>query len=237
MSNSGMIMDDPFSATQEKMAALDVTVHQASIALVKDEDPIGSFVLLTPKAVHTLVEHKIHVFMQHGFGGKSNFSDMDYASAGVDFIDTFAELSGMSNVIVKFTPFTSQQITEMKTGQVALSTLIPTLTTAEQIMTFNAKNATALAMNYIKDSCGMFKTDRILSEMWSADEVSVAMSNFFLPLLETLATNDRIKFVLQKDPSLMQSAYCFNGTLCNKELAEQLNLPWKDIISLCWEMN
>jgi len=216
---------------------MELPLAENSVALVKDENPIGSFVMLTPDAVHALVEKNIHVMMQHGFSEQGQFSDMDYADAGVEFVDDFFMLSRMTKLMVKFTPFTAAQMEMLKDEQVIFSTQFPAEISIEQIEKLNAKKVTALAMNLIREEQGMYMTDKILSETWSAQSVTIALSSFLLPLIEALATTPKVKFLLQRNPALMQSAYCFNGCLCNKEIAELLGQPCNDITSLCWDMN
>lgn len=230
-------MEDASPAVQAQPDTLEIPLRDVSIALLKDEHPIGSFVMMTPDAVHALVEKNIHVFMQHGFSEQGQFSDMDYANAGVEFEDDFFMLSRMTKVLVKFTPFTDEQIEMLKDEQIIFSTQFPSEISVEQIGKLNAKKVTALAMNLIREEQGMYMTDKILSETWSAESVNIALSAFLLPLLEALGTVPRIKFLLQRNPALMQSAYCFNGYLCNKEIAELLGQPCNDITSLCWDMN
>lgn len=237
MSTTGLILEDASPAVQAQPDTLEIPLRDVSIALLKDEHPIGSFVMMTPDAVHALVEKNIHVFMQHGFSEQGQFSDMDYANAGVEFEDDFFMLSRMTKVLVKFTPFTDEQIEMLKDEQIIFSTQFPSEISVEQIGKLNAKKVTALAMNLIREEQGMYMTDKILSETWSAESVNIALSAFLLPLLEALGTVPRIKFLLQRNPALMQSAYCFNGYLCNKEIAELLGQPCNDITSLCWDMN
>lgn len=237
MSSSVFVLKSAEPETQEQQATMELPLADNSLALLKDEHPIGSFVMLTPDAVHTLVEKNIHVFMQHGFSEQSQFSDMDYANAGVEFVDDFFILSRMTRVLVKFTPFTDEQIEMLRDEQVVFSTQFPSEISVGQIEKLNEKKVTALAMNLIREGQGMYMTDKILSETWSAQSVNIALSAFLLPLLESLATMPRIKFLLQRNPALMQSCYCFNGYLCNKEIAELLGQPCNDITSLCWDMN
>lgn len=237
MSTAGLIMEDANPEVQAQQDTLDFPLADHTIALLKDEHPIGSFVMMTPDAVHTLVERNIHVFMQHGFAEHAEFTDMDYADAGAEFVDDFFMLSHMTKVLVKFTPFTDEQIEQLREEQVIFSTQFQSQISAKQIEKLNEKRVVALAMNLIREEQGMYMTDKILSETWSASSVNIALSAFLLPLLEDLAVMTRMKFLLQRNPSLMQSAYCFNGCLCNREIAELLGQPWKDITSLCWDMN
>lgn len=237
MSTTGFIMEDANPVTQEQTMLLDNPLMENVLAIVKDEQPIGSFVMLTPDAVHTLLEHNVHVLMQRGFASHSQFTDMDYADVGADFEDDFFALSRMAKVLAKFTPFTDEQIGLMKDEQIIFSTQFPSQLNITQIEKLNSKKITALAMNLVKDAEGMYVTDKILSETWSTAAVNIALSGFLLPLVEALAVEPKIKFLLQKNPSLMQSTYCFKGCLCNKEIAELLGQSCNDITSLCWDMN
>ena len=98
MSTTGLILEDASPAVQAQPDTLEIPLRDVSIALLKDEHPIGSFVMMTPDAVHALVEKNIHVFMQHGFSEQSQYSDMDYANAGAEFVDDFFMLSHKSTL-------------------------------------------------------------------------------------------------------------------------------------------
>ncbi len=234
---SDFIFEDPFAITQEQEVLLDDAQQRASLAFIADDSPMDGFALLTPGAVQSLVDKNISVYIQHGFAGKSQFSDMDYANAGAEFEDDLVRLSAMSKILVKFQPFSKQQLSVMREEQWIISSQQSVQMDLEYMESLKEKGITALALNFIKDHDGLVKTDRILTEIMSKSLRNWAMSAFLLPILEELATCPRLKFALQKNLALMQSVYCYNGHLCNREIADALHLPWKDINALCWELN
>lgn len=234
---SDFIFEDPFAIMQEQEVLLDSAPQKTSLAFVADDSPMDGFALLTPGAIQSLVDKNIAVYMQRGFAGKSQFSDMDYANVGVEFEDDLVLLSAMSKIIVKFQPFSKEQLSMMHEEQWIISSQQSVQMDLEYMERLKDKSITALALNFIKDHDGLVKTDRILTEIMSESLRNWAMSAFLLPILEELATCPRLKFVLQKNISLMQSVYCYNGHLCNKDIADALHLSWKDIDALCWGVN
>lgn len=230
-------MDDFNPQTDSKTCCLELPVREYSIAFIKDEVPVGNFTLMSPDAIKELTDNNVQVWMQHGFAANTGYTDMDYAKVGVEFIDDFVVLAHSTKLLVKFMPFTIQQLDLMKDAQIIFSTQQPVQIDASYIRLLNQKKITALAMNFIHDAHGVSMTDKILTESLSAAGVTLSMSTFLLPLLMSIILNNTLRIAMLSAPSLMQSAYCYKGFLCNEEIARQLNLPWKDILSLCWDMN
>jgi alanine dehydrogenase len=237
MHNLDILYNDTILATQEQPVQVDAPVRELSVGFVKDENPMGEFVIMTPAAVQSLVDDDIHVCMQHGFSAGSAYSDADYADVGVEFVDDFYLLASMARVLVKFQPFTADQVALMKEDQILFSTQDVALMSREYIEAVNAKRIAALAMNFIEDRKGGSITDRILTETLSVTGMNIALSNFLLPLVTELAANTRLRFALQKRPVLMESVYCYAGQVCHKELADLLGFPYRDIVTLCWDLN
>jgi hypothetical protein len=46
-----------------------------------------------------------------------------------------------------------------------------------------------------------------------------------------------IKRVIQLNPLFLKSIYCYNGEICNRAVAENAGVPWKDLVELCWNWN
>jgi len=232
-----LIMDDFNPQTDPKTFCLEVPVREYSIAFIKDEEPLGNFTIISPDAIKELIDNNVQVWMQHGFAANTTYSDMDYADVGVEFIDDFVVLAHSAKLLVKFMPFTIQQLDLMKDEQIIFSTQLPLQIDEPYVRLLNQKKITALAMNFIHDTNGVFMTDKILTESLSAAGVTLSMSAFLLPMLMSIVLNSTLRTAMLSAPPLMQSAYCYKGFLCNEEIAERLHLPWKDILSLCWDMN
>lgn len=232
-----MNTEDFANATQEQPLIIETTYDIASIGFVKDEQSAKSFVMVTPKALGEMVAKDIHVFMQHGFAEGSQYSDLDYANEGVEFVDDFFQLANMSKALVKFQPFTFEEISIMKNGLIIFSSQDPNLVDMDYVQLILGKKIAALAFNLIEDEKGKSMSERILTETLSETGINIALSNFLLPYLTELSEGARMRFVLQKNPSLMDSVYCFNGDVCNMDIADNLNLPYRDIVTLCWDLN
>lgn len=222
--SSPMLLEEPLFIDTAK---IDVT-----LGLVRDENPSGK-VLLTPAAVKTLVDHELTVLMQHGFSAGTPYTDMDYADVGVEFVDDFYILASMAKTLVKFQPFENEQLDFMRYEQTIFSYFNPQKSSLDYVQMLTTKKISAFAFNLIEDADGHSVVDKILANDNNGD----SLSNFLLPYIKELAFNSRLRFVLQKTPALMDSVYCFSGEVCNRDIADLLNLPYRDIVTLCWELN
>ncbi|MCQ2292321.1 MAG: hypothetical protein MJZ39_04085 [Bacteroidales bacterium] len=227
----------PTITTLEQLATVGNRKSDLTVALIRDELPTSTYSLLTPNDVKTLVDNNITVFMQHGFSESTAYSDMDYANVGVEFVDDFGMLCSMARILVKCQPFTVEQLELMKENQVLFSTQYIENVTNDYATMMKTKRMTAFGINMVNEADGRSKLMRILSETQSLDMKNVSISNFVLPLLMSLIFSPRLRFALQRDPALMNSVYCFEGTICNFEMAEHLRIPFCDIFSLCWDLN
>lgn len=237
MSNVTLNWDDLLLEPQEKTITLELPLKENSLGLIKDEQSVGHFTIMPPTAVRFLTDNKVQVYLQHGFAGQSEYSDMDYANAGAEFVDDFFMIAQMTRLLVKFQPFTLQQVDLMKKKQIIFSTQSASQVSKDYIRMLNEKEITALSMNFIRNDKGNCVFEEIMFASLKASRISEIISGFLLPLLMNLVFNSRLCFALQKTPALMQAAYCFGGQLCNREMAELLHLPWKDIVSLCYGAN
>ena len=222
--SSPIVLEDPLYIDDAKTGV--------TIGLVRDENPSGK-VLLSPSAVKTLVDCDLTVLMQHGFSAGTSYTDMNYADVGAEFVDDFYLLATMAKTLVKFQPFEEAQLDFMRYEQTIFSTFNPQKAKMDYIQMLTMKRISAFAFNLIEDADGHSVVDKILANGDNDD----SLSNFVLPYVKELAFNSRLRFVLQKTPALMDSVYCFNGEVCNRDIADLLNLPYRDIVTLCWELN
>lgn len=212
-------------------------LYEPAVAFLRDEVAVGDFVMMTPNAMRAFVENHVRVFMQHGFSAGSQYSDLDYANVGVEFEDDLFLLSRMVRTLVKFQPFTEEQLHLMRNEQIIISTQVPMQLTLPYIQQLQTKKISAIGLNFIKDREGRIMTDRILTETHSSVAINIAFSNFLLPLLMSFVCSPRLRFALQRNPQFMDGTYCFNGEICNREIAEMFNMPYRDIVTLCWDLN
>lgn len=237
MNLSNEFQNDSFCCTEEQQEQMDYPSNSSAVGFLKDDSPKRDFVMMTPTAIQTLVDNGVKVYMQHGFSAGSQFSDMDYADVGVEFVDDLFEMSSMVKLLVKFQPISEEQLAFIKDGQTIFSMQEPAQMTMSYVELLTVKRMTALATNLIEDESGHSMLDKILTETLSAVGTGIAISNFLLPYVEELAKSPRLRFALQKMPALMDSVCCYDGEVCNRDIADLLNIPYRNIVTLCWDLN
>ena len=238
MSSEYIILhDSPHAETQTWEAAVDTPVLKLALSLAKPETVHPDSGFLTPTCVRNLIDQQVNVFIQHGFGNHNPFSDSDYADTGAEFTTPFADLAMLSHLILKFDAYTLEQIALTKEKQILFSILSPDNLTQEYIEAVNEKNITLICLDLLHNEQGIAVTEVIRKETLSDAGFQIALSNFLFPLIETLVHAPSIPYALQRAPELMQCVLCHAGTLCHQQTAERLHLPWRDILSLCWNLN
>ena len=232
-----ILHDSPHAETQTWEAAVETPVRKLTVALAKPEKLSPDSGFLTPNAIQSLINQGIKVFMQHGFGNHNPFSDTDYADTGVEFVGPYADLTMLSNLVFKFDAFTLEQIALTKEKQILFSVCPPKILDHEYIKAVNSKGITLICMDLPKDPEGISVVEKIRKETLSEAGFQISLSNCLFPFVETLAHAPSVGYALQRLPELMHGVLCHAGTLCHQQTAENLHLPWRDILSLCWDLN
>ena len=232
-----ILQDTPHVETQAWEAAVEAPTRKLTLALAKSETAHPDSGFLTPNAVRNFTDQQVKVFAQFGFGNHNPFSDADYADAGAEFTHHYADLSMLSNLIFKFDAFTPDQIALSKENQILVSILPPAELSQAYIEAVNEKKITLLCLDFLRDDNGCSVTENIRKATLSEAGFQIALSNFVFPLADTLVHAPSIPYALQRAPELMSSVLCHAGTLCHQPTADLLHLPWRDVVSLCWDLN
>ena len=232
-----ILQDTPHVETQTWEAAVEAPTRKLTLALAKPEAAHPDSGFLTPTAVRNLTDQQVKVFAQFGFGNHNPFADIDYADAGAEFANHYADLSMLSHLVLKFDAFTHDQIALSKENQILLSIRPPAELSQAYIESVNEKKISLLCLDLLRDDEGRSVTEKIRKETLSEAGFQIALSNFVFPLADTLVHAPTIAYALQRAPELMQAVICHNGTLCHQPTAERLHLPWRDVVSLCWDLN
>ena len=114
----------PEAKTQEQTFYLEEIEQPVTLGLVRGDRPIPDVVLFTPEVVGKMTEQGIKVYVQRDYASHTRFSNMDYADAGAEIIDDFFPLVEVSKVLVKFSPFTEQELELLRDGQIVVSRVI-----------------------------------------------------------------------------------------------------------------
>lgn len=227
----------PEEHTKEQTFFYEINHHPTCLGLVKGDRPIPDVLLFHPQVVKALVERGVKVFVQRGYADHTSMTDMDYANVGADIVDDFVALTQLAKILVKFSPFTDIETQILQNGQIIVSRVLPSELDVQYINVLAKKKISAVAINFIKGKDGWSVLDNILMSSTNAEIMTQRLAHFILPLIESLLFSNNLRYGVQTNPALLESMYCYRGTLCNKMIATQLDVMWKDILSICFDLN
>ncbi|MDR3046356.1 MAG: hypothetical protein LBU51_01925 [Bacteroidales bacterium] len=194
-----------------------------SIGFLKDTIPFKGFVCMMPQKIELLTEKEIQVYVEGNFGKHAKYTDLEYANAGADLIESVPVICQMSDVIVKLEPFTKQELYQMKEGQIILSSIDIYNLNLHYFDLLSQKNITAFALDLIEDE----DADSILNDIFFREEdaigITVSLTNFIYPLIVDLATSGTLTSAVKTCPELMQSLYFYEGAITNQKIASKIN--------------
>jgi len=144
-----------------------------SIGIPDNSSSVEYCVPITPQSVELFVNNGHDVFIQSGAGDNANFSDKAYSEAGGVICKSAAEVY-QCDILIKMSPFTSEETEMMKGNQFVLSPLYITLQTQESIRQLMRKKVTAVGFEYMKDEDGIHPVERIFSEIMGNTAMIVA---------------------------------------------------------------
>ncbi len=232
-----ILQDTPHVETQTWEATVEAPTRKLTLALAKPDSAHPDSCFLTPNAVRTLIDQGVQMFVQYGFGNHNPYSDTDYADAGAEFVGPYADLAILSHIVHKYDPFTFDQLGLSKERQTLVSILSPKELTQEYIKAVNKKKITMLCLDLLVDDNGNADIERIRHETLSEAGFQIALSNYLLPIVETIVHSPTLSFALQKCPSLQKSVLCYDGILCQPQIAEKLHLPCRNLSSTDCQLN
>ena len=109
--------------TQTEMLQLSKKSKQLFIGIPKEESPSENRVALVPASVASLIAHGHRVVIETGAGTKSAYADNKYSEVGAD-IAYSKEQVYKSDIIIKVSPLTIEEIDICQTGQTIILSLI-----------------------------------------------------------------------------------------------------------------
>jgi len=161
--------------TQTEMLQINKKSKQLYIGIPKEEDPAENRISLVPASVASLIAHGHRVVIEAGAGEKSAYPDNKYSELGAD-IAYSKEQVYKSDIILKVSPLTLEELELCQLEQIIISPLqLPSLT-AEYIHKLKEKKVIALAMEYIQDDVGSYPVVRIMSEIAGTSAMTTAAS-------------------------------------------------------------
>jgi alanine dehydrogenase len=201
------------------------------------DDHVDHPMIISLEQIHHLVENNIQIYIQRGFGKIFGISDLEFSERGAEMIDDVPSLFYLSNMVIKYDPFTLQELQYLKNNQILVSTIHDHSITQEIAIQLFEKKITAFGINYIADKNGQFLFQNILENTLSNSAKTIAIGVITSSVIMSFTYDRNIRQTIQLNPEFLNSIYCYQGDICNPVIAAHAGVPWKDILGLCWDWN
>ena len=195
----------------------DIQKVRATIGMLASEISSAPL-LLSLKHIEELVSERVDVLIQRGLGTEYGISDYHFTEYGADIMEDELPVIALSNIILKYEPYSLEEIFFLKNKQIIISTAPPEAFSKEMVQFLHEKKITAVGINFLN-----------LAESKIQDTVYQLVSAFLF--------SQNMKHTIQLNPLFLKSVYCYNGEICNRTVAENAGVPWKDLVELCWNWN
>lgn len=160
-------------STQEQPAIITSKKGDFTIGIPRERTFQEHRVALTPESVHHLVHNGNKVVIETGAGNFSHYSDREYSEAGAEIVYESKKIYE-SDIILKVTPPTLEEVEQMKTHQTLMSPLhLPTMK-SKIILKMLEKKITAIAFEYLQDDWGIYPVVRTMSEIAGTAVIHIA---------------------------------------------------------------
>lgn len=150
--------------TQAEVLEISEKNKSMSIGIPKEDHNDENRVPIVPNSLRILIGHGHKVVVEKGAGDRSNYSDHDFSEAGAELTSDKKRVF-KSQVIVKASPPTAEEINMMQEGGVLISPIILPKMTEQCILALKKKRIIAIAMEYLAGESGAFPLVRIMSEI------------------------------------------------------------------------
>jgi len=195
----------------------DTSNVRATIGMLSSET-LFEPLMLSLKQIEKLVDERVAVLIQRGLGIEHDVSDYKFTEYGADIMEDELPIIALSTIVLKYAPFSVEDIFFLKNKQIIISMAPPELFTNEMVQFLQEKKITAVGINFLN-----------LENSQVQDTVFQLVSSFLF------ARN--LQHSIQLNPLFLKSVYCYNGEICNRTMAENAGVPWKDLVELCWNWN
>ncbi len=233
-----MKMSDSFFELNPEEEGLDLASksHFRVLGILKSSGSSSSDLIITPDIVKKLVDNHIKVLVQRGVGENRNIKDMAYADVGAELYDDPLIIVSSSSILFKSSQFNSFELLLLKKEQTIVSYENFNDFILPDIQSLFEKKINALSYNLAIGKNGKSIVKSLEDSTLNAATKQALFSDFITPFLTSLIFNP-FRYAVQTNLAILQSVYFYQGILTNKELAERFQLPWKDILLLCWNWN
>jgi alanine dehydrogenase len=150
--------------TQAEVLAVGNHKKSITIGIPREELNDENRIALVPNSIRSVIGYGHKVKVETNAGVRSNYTDHDYSEAGA-IIEYSKESLYKSDIIVKVSPPTLEEIELFQPDQVLISPILLPTMTEEYLLALKRKRVIAIAMEYLKSEDGSFPLVRIMSEI------------------------------------------------------------------------
>jgi len=160
---------------QEEMLEVENKQKQLLIGIPSENPDLESRVPLTPEAVEILTGYGHEVMLESGAGKAANYSDTDYSERGAQIIEKREELFSRSDMLLKISAPTTEEIGWMKERQTLLSSFQrSTCRNESYIRALMQKKITAISFERIQDEHQCYPAVRSMSAIAGTTSMLIA---------------------------------------------------------------
>lgn len=159
--------------TQTEVLEVGTKKKSIFIGIPKERNNDENRIPVIPNSIRTLVGYGHRVLVESEAGLKSNYTDHDFSEAGAE-IEQDSEKVFKSQIIIKASPPSLEEIEMMTVGAVLISPIILPKMTEAYLIALKKKRIIAIAMEYLEGEKGSFPIVRIMSEIAGMASVMTA---------------------------------------------------------------
>lgn len=158
---------------QEEMLEVKKRGQRIKIGIPSDFDKVEYRVPLTPQAVDLLVSYGHEILIQKNAGKSASYSDKDYRDSGAIIVESKEE-TFQCDIILRISPFNSEEIDMLRGNQVILSSMQVQAHCQESIQKLMNKRVTTIAFEYLENEDGFMPFVHQMSQIAGVTSITIA---------------------------------------------------------------
>jgi alanine dehydrogenase len=158
---------------QEEMLEIKKRGQKIKIGIPSDFSKVEYRVPLTPQAVDLLVSYGHEILIETNAGKSASYFDKAYSEMGATIVDTSEEIF-QCDIILRISPFSSEEIDMLRGNQVIISSMQPHAHCTESIQKMMQKKITAIAFEYLENEDGFMPFVHQMSQIAGVTSITIA---------------------------------------------------------------
>jgi len=172
-SNENSLISKAMLLPQEEMLEVKKRGQKIKIGIPSDFSKVEYRVPLSPQAVDLLVSYGHEILIETNAGKSASYSDKDYREVGAQIIEIKEEIF-QCDIILRISPFSSEEIDMLRGNQVIISTMQPHAHCRESIQKLMQKKVTAIAYEYLENEDGYMPFVHQMSQIAGVTSITIA---------------------------------------------------------------